>query len=813
MPRVPHWLFLGGCLLTLRAQEPVPPPAAVGPVPPPRSALGSLSGDFEAIEAPSQVDIDTQGGIHRDPASGLLRFEGPVKLRGDQGLEVFADRAVLDENRKTVTLQGKVSVYQGGTLQRGEQVVYHYEQRRLDTSGLRLSVEPLLLEAGSFQVETRDGKRVYEGRDAGITTHDDEDPNFWIRAGETTVYPGEKVVFRDMTVHAAGVPVFWLPYLSQPLDGELGYHFLPGARSNWGGYLLNSYGILLGGRRDPVTGENEDAWLLSRWRFDLRSRRGVGLGVDLLDTRQTANPNLTGLSLYYLNDLDPSIRRTGVPRGVVNEDRYRIDLAQRHELPFGRPGAAYWLDANLTLLSDDFYLDDFEPMLFRSDPAPDNTLAMYRRDEVSLFTALARLRVNDFYRTDTRLPELSFDMVRRPLFNDLLMHEGQTAFGILGGQMADPLRANVVEPLLALPPGAPQSASLLRQLNGFERQLAREIIALPPGDPRRAALTQQLLDPSFWRFHTYQEFSAPLQAGRLIALNPQAGLGFTRYGAVDGPVDDFNRLHLHAGIEASALFHKDLPGFRIDSLGVNGLLHILQPYANWSLLSSDDPEAGFLGVDRLTPTTRPRPLDPSRFTAIDGMRSWNILRFGARNRLLTRRDGQGHDWLLWNSYMDAFLEDPEAKRDFSNWYNEFRWHPVPWVALDAETQFPLLAGGSGFTEFSTRARFMPNEETEVAFGYRFLDGHPELIDSSQLDLQFYRRINENWGIGTRHLIEMDDGTLEAQHYSLHRNLGNWVAGVGFTHRDNRLREEIGVMFSLSLKDFQSATLPFRLDAQ
>jgi hypothetical protein len=63
------------------------------------------------------------------------------------------------------------------------------------------------------------------------------------------------------------------------------------------------------------------------------------------------------------------------------------------------------------------------------------------------------------------------------------------------------------------------------------------------------------------------------------------------------------------------------------------------------------------------------------------------------------------------------------------------------------------------------------------------------------------------------VLELDDGTLESEQYSLHRDLGNWVAGVGLTHRDNRLEEEYGVVFSLTLKDFPSVSLPFGIDAE
>ena len=60
---------------------------------------------------------------------------------------------------------------------------------------------------------------------------------------------------------------------------------------------------------------------------------------------------------------------------------------------------------------------------------------------------------------------------------------------------------------------------------------------------------------------------------------------------------------------------------------------------------------------------------------------------------------------------------------------------------------------------------------------------------------------------------MDDGTLEVQQYTLHRDFGNWVTGVGVTHRDNRFEDEFAIVFSLSLKNFPSASLPFSIDAE
>jgi LPS-assembly protein len=830
------------------AVAPAEPPAAdeplpIGPVPRPEgmSLFPEAPGEG-AFGIPKNISVHDAGpSVTYDAATAVAQFSGPftaktdngmtlrsdkarwegklakffvdgsVKLTTEDGLEVFADHAVADTKAETVTLTGNVSVYRGNLLQRGESVVYSWKEERFDATGLRAGVDPLLLEAGRFTMEERDGRQVYVGRDAGVTTHDVEEPGFWLRAAETTIYPEDKVTFKNLRLYAGDTPIFWLPYLSQPLDSDLGYHFVPGARSNWGAFLLNSYGLMLGGRPNPETGENEDAWLLSRWHFDLRSRRGVGTGVDLMDQRQESNPNLTGLSLYYTNDLNPDVSRTGITRGFVNEDRYRFAL--QHRVPLELEENADWrVDANLNVLSDNYYLEDFNPELFRTDPNPDNTLGLYRRDDGTLFSLFGRLRPNEFYRSDTRAPEIALDFARRPLFGLPVLHEGSISLSVIEEEIGS-ASLSAVRPLLSLPANDPLIPVLLSQLPTYERQLVQTIRSLPPGSPVIPGLTAQLFSPGYNRFHTYQELSMPTTVGNWLHLTPEVGIGYSRYSDVNGPSKSIDRVHLHAGAEASVKFSKDLGDVRRRSVGLDGLLHVVQPYARFSYISTDDLDPLFPAVDRETFSTRPQPLAVPNFTAIDSIRDWSILRFGVRNKLITKRDGQSYDWLSMDTYFDAFITDPDYNRNFSNLYNDLRWNPLPWLSMALETQFPVIDDGSGFSEVAARARFMPNENLEFSVGHRVLDNHPVLVDSHRIDVRTYARLNDKWGVGAFQLWELDDGTLEVQQYTLHRDFNHWVASMGVTHRDNRLQDEFGLIFSFTLKDFPSASVPFRLDAQ
>jgi LPS-assembly protein len=131
------------------------------------------------------------------------------------------------------------------------------------------------------------------------------------------------MVFRNMRVYAGGTPVFWLPYLSQPMDDELGYTFSPGYDSVWGAYLLNRYGTLLG----------EDGHTLATFHLDLRSERGIAGGVDFRSTRHGGDSNFGKLRSTSPTTSTRPCRATAASASTPpEENRYRASLQHRFYL-------------------------------------------------------------------------------------------------------------------------------------------------------------------------------------------------------------------------------------------------------------------------------------------------------------------------------------------------------------------------------------------------------------------------------------------------------------------------------------------------
>lgn len=765
----------------------------------------------------SRVDIRSLGGAEIiDFQRGIMRYRDSVTI-DYEGMRILADGADFNRTTGDLAVRGNVSIYREGMLYRGESAVFNVRTNVITSDNLRSS---LLADEREifFQTEDLSGmaggdpSQEIETRNTFLTTHDSSHPNWSIRANSVDIFPEDRVVFRNMTAYAGGTPVFWLPYLSQPLDRELGYSFTPGYDSVFGAFLLNRYGTLLG----------ENAHTLATYRLDIRSERGLAGGVDLRSTRHRSNPNYGLLRLYYANDQDPETSRTGRTRvDPPDSSRYRASLQQRfyfqgYEDAFdmGEDGRlrprpvddTFFLDANLDLLSDEHVLEDFYPGEFRTNPQPDNTLNLVKTHPFGSLSLLGRFRVNDFFQSDTRLPEIALDTVRVPVLGSPVFYESTSSFGIIDEKPASGLSER----------NSVRVRSLREDLEAFDSD--PDFNAINPDfdpDATRDLLDQLqfgLAERGFNRFDTYHQVSVPVTFFGWLNLVPRAGVRYTNYSSVSGLTNEgTDRALVHGGLDASVKFSREYDGVASRALGLDGLRHIIQPYTRYSIVSGDELDPLFPTIDRISPTTRPRPIDLGRWTAIDSIQDWNLVRLGTAQRWQTRRDNGTHTWLELDTYIDTYIEDPEFDRDFSNFYIDALWNPLPWVSFNLGAQFDVMGEEQGFNEYNTGIRWMPTPDLDLSLSHRYLDSHPFLQNSNRIDYRAFYRLRDEWGFSLYHRWELDDNTLETQQYSIHRDLVSWTAALGTVFRDNRGRDEFGVVFTMTLKEFPQFSLPIDLD--
>ena len=91
-------------------------------------------------------------------------------------------------------------------------------------------------------------------------------------------------------------------------------------------------------------------------RLDYRSRRGFALGFESDINYGKDKDSLAKLRTYFLQDQNPELNRTNLPRGSIPTARYRVSLQNRTN--FNDAEDIYGL-VNVTKLSDAFVLQDF----------------------------------------------------------------------------------------------------------------------------------------------------------------------------------------------------------------------------------------------------------------------------------------------------------------------------------------------------------------------------------------------------------------------------------------------------------------------
>ncbi|MGI8435448.1 MAG: LPS assembly protein LptD, partial [Chthoniobacterales bacterium] len=380
------------------------------------------------------------------------------------------------------------------------------------------------------------------------------------------------------------------------------------------------------------------------------------------------------------------------------------------------------------------------------------------------------------YDVTERLPELALDVVRQPIFHSPFFYESDTSAAFLQRNFAH--------------------GSIYQDYDAF-------------------------------RFDTFHQVTFPNTYFGWLSVVPRVGLRETYYSetrdltGVPVPpnpvalIPDFlippptlaNPLHpggdrfrtvVNAGVEASFKVSRTWENAQSRALGLDGLRHVIEPFANFSYVTGNDfTPAEILQFDRYIPSTRARPLDFPQFSAIDSLDNWSIARIGVRNRLQTRRDDGTINWLELETYFDVNLDNPYNKSDYSNVYNNLRFNPLPWIGFGVASQLPLLT--NGFTEVDTAVRVQPTAKVQFVLSHRYLNENPFFANSSLYAGRVYYRINDNWGAGASAQYENSTGIVQEQRYTVYRDLTSWVASLGAVIRDNDGVKDYGFLLTFTLK--------------
>ena len=686
------------------------------------------------VSALSQIIPGTTVGSFYTEGDSLVGTNG-VFVKDETGnASLMADSAAVNLQTGEVTADGHVRIQQGDQVWAGEHIRYNFKTRQMQSESFRTGKPPVF--AAGKQLQGDITNKIYVARHAYVTTDDVNDPAVRVRASRIKIVPGKYVEMWNAVAFVEGVPVFYFPYYRRQLGPNANnLNFIPGYRSAFGPFLLSTYTWRFD---DTANG---------KIHLDYRERRGVGVGPDL-------NLHLgpwgdAAFLYYYLYDQRPDNSTNGTPwtDGIPN-NRQRFRFGYQ-----ATPATNLNLKALINYQSDPLVLHDFFVADYRNNPQPSSFTEVNKYWNNWSLDALTTPHINNFFDQVERLPEVKLSGQRHQVFNTPLYYESENSAGWYKKIFAD---TNGPKPL----------------------------------------------DYSAPRVDTFQQLLLPETFFGWLNLTPRVGGRYTYYGEEGGPGGTnsaANRWVFNAGGEASLKASRLWTGATNSLLAIDGLRHIAEPSVTYAYVPRPNkipPQVP--QFDTQLPCPVLLPIQFPDYNDIDYIDSENVLSFGLRNTLQTKRAGELENLLNWNVRLDWRIKPDPGQSTFNDLYSELSFRPRTWAIVESQFRYDVNHGDLNMSFH--QLTLTPNETWNWGIGHWYLrDGFlgtgNDLITSS-----LYYRLNNNWGAHAAHYYNIETGKLQEQLYTLYRDLRSWTGAITMRLMDNGSGPmDFTIAFTISLK--------------
>ena len=656
-----------------------------------------------------------------------------------------ADQVGVNQQSGEVTADGHVRVQNVEQLWVGDHIRYNFKTRQMEAEQFRTGKAPIFAAGEGLHGELTN--RTYIATNGIITTDDVAEPAIKIRAKQIKIIPGEKVEARQATLYVGGVPVFYFPYYSRSLrQRSNNLSFTPGYRSSFGPFLLGSYAFFLNEQFDGIV------------HADYRGQRGPGVGPDL--NYHLGRWGEGTFKYYYLYDKDPSAGTTD-GQGGIPENRQRVYFSYQAD-----PATNLNVKAVVRYQGDTNIIREFFEGEYRQNNQPSTYVEANKFWRNFSLDTYVQPRVNDFLETVERLPDVRLTGYRQQLGASPVYYESESSVG-------------------------------------YYRRLF-PVTNAPP------------VPPDFYaaRVDTYQKLLLPETFFGWLNVTPRVGGRFTYYSTASGPgatTDEVNRWVADMGGDVSTKASRLWPGAQSDFFEADGLRHIVEPSIGYTYVPTPNaygtnqiPQFDYqLASLRLLPITFPD------YNSIDSIQSENTFRFGVRNKLQTKREGQMVNLVDWNVYADWNVQPNASQTTYSDVYSDLTIKPRSWLTLESMTRYDVQ---DGLWRMSvTTLTLHPHKSWSWTLGQVYLHNDPSTSPTSLgpgdnvFSSSFLFRLNENWGLRAYHYFDASTGTLREQDYAIYRDMRSWTAALTFQFRNSPgVPDDFTVAFTFWLKAYPKA---------
>ncbi len=681
-----------------------------------------------------------EGRMNFDQTTGEVIWTNGVYVHNDKDT-LTADNARVNPKTGMVWADGHVRIESGDMVWTGEHITYNFKTKQMTSEQYRTGRAPVF--ASGEELTGNGTNKTYFAQQSFVTTDDVFDPIYRLRASRIEIIPNKKVKLWNMVVMVGDVPVFYFPYYERNIGRHANnFNLLPGYRSAYGPYVLGTYVWYLG---DSVDG---------KFHVDYRGLRGPGVGPDVnLNMGRWGNASL---KYYYTYDQNPNKQTNGLPFfGDIPHNRQRFYLGWQ-----ATPATNLNVKALVNYQSDPLILHDFFEGDYTENPQPNTFVEVNKYWENWSVDALTTPRVNSFFSQIQREPEVQLTGYRQQVLGTPVYYDSQNSVGWYRSFMAN------------------MTNGFYPQTNGFYVDQAT-------------------------RADTFHQLSLPFTLFNWLNIDPNVGGRMTYYSAgnaTNANTGDIYRGVFNTGIGTSFKLTALWTDSKNSLFEVDGLRHIIEPSVNYVFVPDPStPPAQLPQFDAENPALLIAPVNFPDYNSIDSIDTQNVMRFGLRNVLQTKRDGQLQDLVNWNLMMDWRLDPKATQTSLNDLYSKLLFRPRTWLAFDSEFRYNI--DSSQLNMAFHQVTFSPNDHWSWGIGHWYLrSGFIDPQGDSFITSSLFYRMNDNWGARMTDSYNVQTGRLQDQHYTIYRDMRSWTAALVFRVANNvNSPLDFTVAFSLSLK--------------
>ena len=700
----------------------------------------------------SGVVISALSQILPGQAEGKVDFDAKTEtVTYSNGIFVSDGKSVLTANGATVNTKtgdvmadGNVHIESGDQLWVGEHISYNFKTKLMRSEQFRTGKTPVFASGAGLTGDK--SNRVYTAHSAFVTTDDVSEPLYRIKASRIKVIPGKSVQMWNAVLYVGEVPMFYFPYYQRNLGPHANnFTTTPGYRSRYGGYLLNTYTWFVGDEAD------------GKVHLDYRERRGVGVGPDInLHLERWGD---LSLKYYYQNDARPNSSTNAFSNfGTVPQDRQRFYAGWQ-----ATPATNFNLKALVNYQSDPLFLHDFFEGEYALNPQPNTFVEANKYWDNWSLDVLATPRLNNFFSQVERLPDVKLTGFRQQIFDTPLYYDSESSIGWYHSYAAN-------------------------LTNGFY------------------PFTNGFFADSAARADTFHQISLPWVFFHKINVAPYVGGRFTYYSRrsdASGSSDETYRgvftTGLRTSFKASRLWAATTNSF----WDLDGLRHIIEPSADYVFIPRPSTAASQLPqFDSENPSLLIAPVLLADYNSIDSIDSQNVIRFGLRNLLQTKRGGALDDFVNWNVMLDYRIDPRLSQSPLNDLYSRFALRPRRWLTAESQLRYDLDRGNLNLAFH--QLTFTPGDRWSWGIGHWYLRGgswgNGTWNENNFISSTLYYRVNDNWGLRATHNYNSANGRLQEQFYTVYRDLRSFTGALTFRVLDEVNRtQDFTIAFTLSLK--------------